>query len=330
MDSIFLTRVLMGVINKLKPAPTLILDTVFATKKRSLSSLFSWDILTSSERILKSIKVSSPASMADTQGGTRISCDAPRFAEKRLITAGEMTSMRAFGTTAGMELLQEKVGENLKDIRRKIDITREFMAAKALSGQIIDESGSVLVDFNFAAAQKPTLTGTALWTDAASDPVANIRAWQKQVGQALGNVQKWVAFCGTDAMDALLNNQNVRELLKYTQGNDVAEKGRIANLAGVEIIEYFGSYIDENGARQDLIPVDRFITVAITGDQAMEIYAPVVDFDSESGVGMGKPGEVFFAKAWDSKDPSGKWLKGESRPLPVLTRPEAVVYAKVV
>ena len=84
MDSIFLTRVLMGVINKLKPAPTLILDTVFATKKRSLSSLFSWDILTSSERILKSIKVSSPASMADTQGGTRISCDAPRFAEKKI------------------------------------------------------------------------------------------------------------------------------------------------------------------------------------------------------------------------------------------------------
>ena len=42
--------------------------------------------------------------------------------------------------------------------RQKIDLTREFMAVKALSGQVVDEAGTVLVDYQFPAEQKPNLS----------------------------------------------------------------------------------------------------------------------------------------------------------------------------
>jgi hypothetical protein len=56
----------------------------------------------------------------------------------------------------------------------------------------------------------------------------------------------------------------------------------------------------------------------------------VIDEEAPQGVGNVGPGEMFFSKSWTEKDPSGRWIKVESRPLPVLQRPGAIVYAKVV
>ena len=46
--------------------------------------------------------------------------------------------------------------------------------------------------YNLPAAHKPTLTGAALWTDEASDPIGNIRAWKKLISQNGGPV---TGFC---------------------------------------------------------------------------------------------------------------------------------------
>jgi len=330
MDNLFQTRSLTAAVNLINPVPTIVLDQVFGRKLRQLSPRFAWDVQSVSDRVLKSISAAEPAQVAAMDGYNTITCDAPRFAEKRLITASDLSAMRGFGQAALPELLKERIGREQAQMRRKMDLTREFMAAKALTGQIIDDTGTVLVDYNFAASQTPVLTGTNLWTDAASDPLKNIRAWKKQIAQAMGNVSNWVAFAGSDAMDALLNNTKVLELIKYTQGGEVANDGRIANLGGVAVFEYFGSYVDAAGNRQDLIPADAFILVGQVDDAFAELFAPVVDFESEFGAGSGKPGEVFFAKSWKTDDPSGRWLKLEARPLPVLMRPDAIVHATVV
>ena len=330
MDNLFSVRALTASVNLIKPAPTLILDRVFTRKLRQLTDRFAWDILSHSERVLKNIEVHEPAQVADNQSFKTVIAKAPRFAEKRLINASDLNAMRAFGEQANLELLMERIGREQMDMKRKIDLTREFMAAKALSGQVIDDTGTVLVDYNFSVAQKPSLTGTNLWTNAASDPLKNIRAWKKLVSQAAGNITKWVAFCGSDAMDALMANTQAMELLKYTQGGQLAENGRILAFGGVEIQEYYGSYLDNTGARQDLIPATHFVLVGLAEDGFAELTAPVVDFESEAGVGTGKPGEFFFSKSWKVDDPSGRWIKVEARPLPVILRPECIVYAKVV
>ena len=66
-------------------------------------------------------------------------------------------------------------------------------------------------------------------------------------------------------------------------------------------------------------------------------FAPVVDDDAPNGVGnvtydqSGNPvPALFFSKSWKIQDPSGRWVKVESRPLPVLKRPGAVITATAV
>lgn len=328
-DSAFSSRVLTAAINKMRTVRTRALDMIFPRKKRQLSDLFAWDIKSSSERLLKNIRVSDAAQTTNKTGRKTVTCQAPRFAEKRLISAADLNSMRAHGEANAPELLKERLADEQFDMKGDVDRTREFMAIKALSGQVVDESGAVIVDYNFPAEQKPVLAGAALWTDAAGKPVTNIRAWKKHIADRV-NVDKFVALCGSDAMDALISNGQAIELLKYSAGKQIAEEGRIAHLAGVEIEEYFGTYKDAAGDLQDLLPANVFCLVGLSADNAAELFAPVVDLKASGGVGKSKEAQVFFSKQWEVEDPSGRWVKVEARPLPVLFKPECVIWAEVV
>ncbi len=328
MDNIFKTRVISASVNKIKPVKTTVLDKVFGKKKQELSDRFAFDIKSSSERILKNIKVTESAQVTDKAGRKTVTCEAPRFAEKRLISAADLNAMRGFGDASAPELLKSRIADEQMDMRTSVDRTREFMAVKALTGQVVDESGAVIVDYGFVSAQKPVLTSTAKWDDA-GDPMKNIRAWKKVISDEV-TVDRFYAFCGSKAMDALLGNPKALEFLKYTIGNQLANEGRITNFGGLEIEEYFGTYKDASGNRQPLIPEGAFIIVGVGADIAAELFAPVVDLEAGGGVGSGNIADMFFSKAWDEKDPSGKWIKVEARPLPVLFQPGAVVYATVV
>lgn len=329
MDNLFQTRALTAAVNNIRPVRTPVLDRVFARKKGQFTDRLAWDVKASAERLLSNLRVAAPATVRDQTTFKTVTTTAPRFAQKRLIPAADLNAARQYGSQAGAEMLAARIADELFDMRADIDRTREFMAVKCLTGTVVDEAGVTLVNYGFAGAQTPTLTGTDVWTDAASDPVKNLRAWKKLIADE-HPVDGFVAFCGSAAMDALLNNSKVLELLKYTSGSQVAESGRIARLAEVDIVEYFGTYKDAAGARQQLFGADKFALVGTGPDVSAELYAPVVDLEAADGVGTGAPAGVFFAKAWEDKDPSGRWLKVESRPLPVLYRPGCVVFADVL
>lgn len=330
MDALFKSSVLTAAINAMKAVKTPILDKVFGRKLQQLSSNFAWDIETSHERILRNLRPGEPAQITKKLRRARVSCEAPRFAPKRSITAEEMAELRKFGDAALPELLANRINRELADMRNEIDRTREYMAVRALLGQVIDSEGTLLVDYGFSDDQKPVLTGKKLWTDSESKPLKDIRAWKKQIAKSVGGVDAFLAFCGSAAMDALIDNKSLRDLLQYQAGQQLAEKGRIAYLAEVEMEEYFGYYKDKDGAAHDMIPENEFVLVGVSTETTAELYAPTVDFDDPAGVGKGLLASMFFAKSWTEKDPSVHWIKAESRPLPVLFRPECVIRARVV
>lgn len=327
LDQIFKTRVLTIAINKMRPFTTRALDLVFGRKKGQLSSMFAWDIKASNERILKNLRVSDAAQVTNGVKRKTVTCEAPRFSEKRFIGADKLDAARKAGEM-GVELMKEKIADEQFDMRGDVDRTREFMAIKCLSGQVVDESGAVIVDYNFPAGQKPVLAAGKKWNEGGVDPLVNFRAWKKYIAQRVA-VDKFVALCGSDAMDALIGNEAIGDKLKYAAGKQIAEEGRIAFLASVQIDEYFGSYRDKDGNIVDMVPANAFILIGIGPDTAAELYAPTVDLKDDAGVGTGKDPNIFFSKSWEEEDPSGKWVKVESRPLPVLFQPECIIFATV-
>ena len=323
-------RVLTLAINKMKPTATPILDKVFKRKKRAITTPFSWDVKTGTNQLLESIAVEAEATVRGGIGKTNVTCQAPRYAEKEFISAAELNEMAKFGSATETELLKERVAEEQADMKNNTDLTREFQAVKALEGKVVDKNGKVLVDYNFPAELKPVLTGSALWSDAASDPIEQLRAWKKLLTRYAGTtISSFQAYSGSKAMTALINNEKALEKLKFLAGKQIAEEGRIARLAKVDIEEYDGFYTDVNGDTHDMIPENVFALVGLTHDGAAELYAPVIDLKAPGGVGKGKEADIYFSKMWEREEPSGVWVKSEARPLPVLTR-MIVVWAEVV
>jgi hypothetical protein len=327
--SIWRPSILTAAVNKIKPVKTPALDRVFANKQPQTSKNFAWDVIAGTEKLMKPVRTSAPATVSQNNTKLHVSCEGPRFSEKRLITADQLDALRRLGSDVEQELLQKEIARNQTDLRSKLDRTREFQAISALKGQVVDADGNVLVDYGFSGDQQVTLAGKNLWTDSESKPINNLRAWKRFIADGIGGVDQWFAFLGFEAMDALLNNVNMRDLLKYTMGDQVAKEGRIANAAGIEFVEYDFSYLNDAGTRTRPLGDKYLILVGVQNDTAAEYYAPPCVLGYDGNVGAGNRAAMIFSDSWEEKDPSGRWIRVESRPLPVILKTECIVVAKV-
>jgi hypothetical protein len=336
MDELFLVRVLTAAINAMKAPSRKIYNRLFQPREHlEPSDLLEFDIITGSQKIMKNLSIYAPAEVRDLTGRKTITMKAPRLSQKRFIAVAVLNALRQLGGKVAVEQMKTRIAREQKDIRGEFDRTLEFWAANALKGKIYDSDlSTVLVDYGVDTTHKPALEGDDLWTSANSDPIAKIREFKLLIeDDCSASIDAWVAFLGYEVMDALLSHEAVRDFLKYDKGSQMAENGRIQKLAEVELNEYNASYIDNSGTRKRFINSDEFLLIGICEDVVDTPYAPVVDADAPGGVGNTDAegnGVLFFSKAWDEKDPSGKWIKGEARPLPVLQRPDAVVDATVV
>ncbi len=329
MDELFTIRALTRAVNQLKAPLRRVLDTVFARKRREITDQFQIDIVAGSETILPNLAVDAPAVVGTRTTEKTFTVAAPRLAEKRFLPAAYLNSLRAMGQAMATQTLAEKLNRELTDMRNKIDRTREHYAAGCLAGKILDADGSTLVDWNLPAEHLVTLEAGDLWSAEGGDPLTDIRTWKRMIEDAAGNVvNRWVAFCGYEAMDALI--LKAKDYLVYTAGRQLAEEGRIARLAEVDILEYNGSYLDSAGVRQRFVAEDHFKLVGLTSEDFEEYFAPVVDLDAPGGVGAGQPADLFFSKSWRKKDASGVWIKVEARPLPVVHDTRCFIDADVV
>jgi len=336
MDDLFKIRVLTTSVNAMKAPVMKVYNRIFRGKEHmEVSDRLAFEIITGSQRVLKNISIYAPATVTDKTGRKVVTLTAPRLATKRFIHTAELNALRAYGKQIGVEMMKTRIAREQKDMRNEHDRTLEFWACNALKGIIYDSDLTTeLVNYNVDSSHTPEESGDDLWTAANCNPINQIRKYKRLIqDDSNAAISQWVSFVGYDAMDALLTNTKVLDLLKYAKGRKIAEEEDVARLAKTEINEYDGSFIDDEGDRQRFIGKEYFMLIGICDDLVDVPYAPVVDDDAPGGVGnidANGNGVMFFSKSWKKQDPSGRWIKTEARPLPVLQRPGAVVYAKVV
>jgi hypothetical protein len=333
MDNLFRTRILTQAVNEIRTGETRIYDKFFRGKENMQSSeRLAFDIITGNETILENLNKYAEAPIGTKTTRRTVTLEAPRLAEKRLINAGELNALRAYGVM-GAEMLKDRLAREQLDMKAKFDRTLEYWACGALRGVVYDaDAATILYDFGVAGTHKITLsTG---WDDSSGDPIGDIRAWKQLIeDDSMTTITGWQAYCGATAMDALLANESVLNLMKQQFGVQIATSGTIGNLAGVAIEEYNGSYFNSSGVRTRFVGAEQVILIGMCTDLTDMPFAPIMDLNAPNGVGnvgAGGRGMMFYSSSHDSWDPSGKWIKTEARPLPVLKRPGAVIIADVV
>ena len=138
------------------------------------------------------------------------------------------------------------------------------------------------------------------------------------------------AFRANAAVKADLDKNNVQagtlELI-----NQFGDSGAIylGKIYGVPCWEYSREIVDEDGVSKPLIPDDKVVFIA--GGAAMNdnkiFYGPIPDHDAiEQGTFVGRR----FSKAWKTPDPSVYVQLLQSRPLPMIRRPNAIYILDVL
>lgn len=284
------------------------------------------------------------------EGRTVKSYKVPYLKPKRPTSAQDiMKRGNSSGVYTPQQLLQkslERLGEDMAELQDSIDRREEWMIASTLttgkvvvSGVVDDGDDAAVVDdeidFGLDATHNVTLVGAALWTDAASDPIADLRAWKSRIAKNSGLSARAVVF-GGDVATAFINNVKVKDSLN----NRRIKSGQIEpeelpdgviylgylNDPGLDVYTYDEWYIDDDGDEQPMVPVDRII-MASTSARFTRHYGPIMDLEAiDQGMAVGK----VFPKSWVTKDPSVRWLMLQSAPLPIPHQIDGFLTAKVV
>lgn len=268
----------------------------------------------------------------------------PYLKPGRSTTAEEILSRRAAGTHlyAERDLVgeaQRQIGRDIEDLDDMIERRREYMAAQSvITGKTplvaMDENGvasiSAEVDWGLPAAHLVTLTSTALWTHADSDPIGNLRSWANLI-IAAAQISPTTMTVGTAVAEAifahaklaaLLDNRRIEAGQLELRAQEVQGITYIGRIKGIDLYEDARTYTDDSGVSQRYTPTDRAVLGA-PGENRWH-YGPISDLKCAA------PLTPRWVKTWETEEPSQRFVAVHSSPLPGLHLPGANVSAKVV
>lgn len=338
MLEIFETRKLVQTVNSIKPAPSFIIDSFFANRDVNNAEHIDIELYDGKRKLAPFVSPRVAGVLMKSQGKT-VSSYKPAYIKFKYATEAEQIVAEtsgvfyADGSTPEQRAADKAVVE-LEEGINSIDRRIEVMATEALTTGVTTVTGEGVedvVDFQMPAGNLLTLTGTALWTDAASDPIVAIRNWKRTVAKASGVTPDRMVM-GSDAIDAFLANAKVKEYLNIRRielgsvkpeniGEGVTFWGTIE---GLDLYSYDAYYENDAGTVVDLFPAKK-VLLGSTMAKTVLNYGAIKDLKA----GGNFVGE-FFAKSWEVEDPSARFVLLQSAPLPVPTQVSAFMCNTVV
>lgn len=245
-----------------------------------------------------------------------------------------------FGTTTGTvgpSSLESRrraaIAEIVASHRRLLVNRNEWLAAKALiDGQVVikgEDYPETLVDFGRHSSLTTTLTGAAMWSDPAADPLADLRNAKMNANLRSGAKITRIVF-GSLAWAWFNQRVDLKELQDKNYGGISADIQRIYD--GYEGQEYMGmmqgsqgggrmelwvdtsKYVDENDQEQYFLPQNAVVGASTV--DGVRCFGAIRDLESLRAV-------EFFQKMWRNEDPSVEYILTQSAPLMVPKKPNA-------
>lgn len=237
--------------------------------------------------------------------------------------------------------MAEEIGYMDDDISH----AEEYLVAQSLRGSISyvsEDEEAFSVTFPRDAGHTIVLTGTDLWTNAASKPRSQFKTAQQLIMDKL-SLNTNLVILGSDAATAFVANADVKASLdnnfrlNFGSGLDLTaaldENG--ATFLGrygsnnIPVWQYSRQVTLPDGTMYDLIRPDYAEFIANTpGNEWRMAYGPHADMKA---IGEGKVlSTKRFSKMWEVEDPSARMHLATSNPLPWPKRPDASVSIKVV
>lgn len=229
-------------------------------------------------------------------------------------------------------------------LKTRVERKREIMAIESAFNGTLAINGigeKRTLDFGRDSSLTITLSGTSLWSNSASTPMANIMDWTLKMSKfgrvptdvigASATMQKFIANA---EVKALLDNRRY-EVGGVTYDNTYLQSiGAIylGTYAGVKFWSYDGVYINNAGASTSAVPAGKVVLMSRVNENRTVLgYAGNMDIDYGGGKGgTAIDAQNFLIVPEIELEPSMLKLTGISTSAPLLLDPNSTLVATVL
>lgn len=299
-----------------------------------------WDVIRGSRAVARPNVPNSEAHIVPRLGRSQESAAFVYLREKKVFEPTTIHWIRTPGTLAAINA-EAAVMREITDLNSRFDNFAEFCLWQALTGSLVLDYPDVQasIDYKFLATHKPH--PAASWATATPKQiVGDIRAWKRLVTRD-GRVPAKSAFTTEPTVayifDSFANTGSSSanflggQLLSDRMKDEYYASGMLPGFMGLNWMINESVY-DASGAAYTAAPTDpgqetlflpdnSLVLGNLDDNRPIELYiGPTADDDAPEHF-TGK-----FAKTWKEKDPSARQYLLEWIMLPVITRPEQLVY----
>jgi len=347
--SIFETRTLLEALRRMMPAPSFIRDTVFNNVKTFVTEKIDVDFQKENRRVAPFIAKGSGGFDMDRQGFITRSYTPPIVAPQRKLTVEDIVARsmgeNIYSVRTPEDRQAERIADDLAFFEKTITRREEIMCrdilltGKCVMNGYVDDKLSNYVDdvVDYGFTQFVTNSGTGLWTNAASKPFDDLKAWRNTVFKNSGTAPN-IVIMSANVVDGFVLHPQITGILNRNvmigmlapvadgfQQNVLSKSsvdlsiyegaltfvGTLPGL-GLEIYQYDSWYDDDEGVTQQMIPDDTVIL--FKKNMGSRYYGAVTQMEMDGNFYTYEGQRV--PKVWSNINADTRMIRTTSRPLP--------------
>ena len=316
--------VLRGVVEKFTTPESLVLLSRFPQTPWPFPSV-TWDVIRGSRMIAKPNVPNSEAHIVPRLGRSQESAAFVYLREKKVFEPTTLHWLRTPGTIAATNA-ERAVLREVADLNQRFDNFAEFMLWGALKGELVFDYPDVqaTVDYKLPASHKPS-PGVGWDTATPTQIVGDVRAWKRLVSRD-GRVPAREAFATELTLAYIFTSFTAAgtvpgNLLSDRMKDQYYTQGTLPGFMGLDWNTVESVYDDDTGTPTQFVPDNALFLGNYTDQRPIEVMVgPTADDEAPANF-TGK-----YAKTWKDKDPSARQHLLEWNLLPVVTRPEQMIY----
>ncbi len=322
--SLLQPTVLNGVLEKLEYPDTFLGMRLIGSGRPNPWPVAEWDVIASNKELAEPNIPNVEAKIVPRLGVGKRTASMMYLREKKVFKPTTLYWLRTPGQLATKNA-EGAVMREIEDLDRRFVAFAEWSVWQMLSGTLTLDYADVkaTVDYLVDANHLPTVT-TAWSTVATADVIGDIAGWKTLINQDGAGATVRNAYLNSGTFEHVYNNAAIQALFSDRLKDQFLSTGQVVGLLGLAWETYDSTYVDSAAATRNYIADDVVVLIA---DNPREPYflmeGPSADHEAPANH-VGK-----FAKSWTEPDPSARQYLEEWQFLPILERPDQIIYADV-
>ncbi|WP_373220893.1 major capsid protein [Mediterraneibacter gnavus] len=348
--SIYEPRTMGRVVAKLPPVRTFFRSTFFRNEETFVTKNVDVDFVKGSRKVAPFVHRVIGGKTVPNTGYETKTYTPPLVAPDKITTVDDLLnrqpgeSITSGRTPAERAVL--KMSSDFAELRDMIARREELMCVQSIftgTIPIIGEGLNEIIDFGFTNKETIT-TATKKWSNAASDPIGDLKRWHKAVQQK-GFTNCDMCIMADDVATAFVNHEKVQKLLDVKNynlaviqprqlPNGVTYIGTIHELA-LDIYTYNEWYLDDwtdpdpkNAAEKPMVPDGTLALLSSNANYSM--YYGAITLIDENTKNFRTVEGKYVPDTWVKRKPARRFLQLQSAPLSVPHDVDSWFVAKVL